>query len=483
MKNLIKYSNLLLIIIILLMSFSCTKWLDLEPENKLVKQEFWQKKEDVAAVMAAMYDQYRENCEKVWVFGEVRADMVEFMSTYSNGNYQLIGKSEILPTNSSIDWGSFYDAINLANTILIFADDVLPLDETFDLKTEKAYEAEALFIRAKCYYDLVRIWKEVPLVLVASSSDTVSFSIPKNSEAEIIKQIESDLLKAKTMAFTDEYASVPEMFKGRANVYSINALLSDIYLWSEQYEKCIAICDEIINSGKFQLQPANDWFLLYYPGNATESIFEIQYNDLYENEESPFNASIMPAVGLVKITLKPKAQELFSLLDIRKGSPDPRCKYQCTSLTPSTYRTTAQRDAHLIFFRYADILLNKAEALAELGNFTESNNYINEILSRATLSPAYFEPDILTFRTVILEQRAKEFALEGKRWFDILRFAKRNHFENKQLIINLILEGADVKQRPVLRSRILDTMSYYLPISQSEVDHNPNLKQNPYYDR
>lgn len=481
MKKIEKYRNYLLIIILLLGTLSCNNWLDLEPENKLVKEEFWKKKEDVAAVMAAMYDQYRENCEKLWVFGEVRADMVEFLSTYSD--YQLIAKSEILPTNASIDWSGFYNAVNLSNTILFYADDVLALDETFDKKTENAYEAEALFIRAKCYYDMVRIWKEVPLVLTASSSDTVSFSIPKNSEAEIIKQIEIDLLKAKTMAFKDEYVTVPEMFKGRANVYSINALLSEVYLWSEQYQKCIATCDEIINSGKFQLQSADEWFNLYYPGNAPESIFEIQYNDAYDNEESPFNTTIMPAVGTVKINLKPMVQELYSVTDIRKGSPDPRCKYQCTSLTPSTYRTTAQRDAHMIYFRYADILLNKAEALAELGNFTESNNYINEILQRASLAPAYFAQDILTFRTVILEQRAKEFALEGKRWFDILRFAKRNHFENKQLIINMILEGADVKQRPVLRSRVLDTMSYFLPIQQGELDHNPSLVQNPFYDR
>ena len=82
-----------------------------------------------------------------------------------------------------------------------------------------------------------------------------------------------------------------------------------------------------------------------------------------------------------------------------------------------------------------------------------------------------------------MEERSKEFAFEGKRWFDVLRFAKRNNFENKNLIIQMILEGADAKQKPILRSRILDTMSYYLPIPESELKANPKLVQNSFYDR
>ena len=481
MKKIIKYINYLIVSILILSPVACNNWLDLEPENDLVKQEFWQKKEDVAAVMAAMYDAYRENSDELWTWGEVRADMVQFTSGF--GDYQSIGRSDILPTNRSINWSGFYNAINLANTILLFSKDVLALDETFEFKIEQAYESEALFIRAKCYFDLVRVWKEVPLILEASSSDTVSFSVPKNTEAEIIRQIETDLLKAKATAFKDEFIETPEMFKGRANVYSMNALLADVYLWSEQYEKCIQICDELINSGKFQLQNEKNWFDLYYPGNAPESIFEIQFNDNLDGEENPFNVNIIPAVGSSKVGLKPAVEDLFTVGDIREGDPDPRSKYQLKSLSPKTKRTTNDRDANMIYYRYADILLMKAEALAELGNFAESNNLINQIVERATLTPLNIQPDLEQFRSIILEQRAKEFALEGKRWFDVLRFAKKNHFENKDLIVRMILEGADVKLRPVLRSRVLDTMSYYLPISQSELDHNPMLVQNPYYDR
>ena len=468
--------------ILMISFFSCNEWLDLEPENQLVQQEFWKKKEDVAAVMAAMYNAYRDCSRDLWIWGELRADMLVFNGP-TVGNFRQIANGEILPTNSAISWTKFYNAINLANTIMVFSEGVVPLDETFDYKTQRGYEAEALFIRSKAYFDLVRIWKEVPLVLQASNADTVSFSIAKSTEAEILSQIEKDLIRAKTIAFKDEFADIPEMYKGRANIHSINALLADVYLWGEQYQKCVETCDEIINSGKFQLQNENDWFYLYFPGNASESIFEIQYNELYENETSPISTSLIPVVGSAQVALSPIAQELFGITDIRKGSPNPLSKYQFQDLKTRLKRTSNQRDANIIYYRYADILLMKADALAELGLFNESNFYINEILQRATLPPMNIEPNIVAFRSIILEERSKEFILEGKRWFDVLRYAKRNNFQNKNYIIQMILAGADVKQRPILRSKILDPMSYYLPIPQNELDYNPKLVQNPFYDR
>lgn len=481
MKKLVKYIKSLIIVVLLTGIVSCNEWLNLEPENELVKQEFWQKKEDVAAVMAAMYDAYRDNVVALWMWGEIRADMSEISGSVAG--YPSVAQSEILSTNSVIHWGDFYNAINLANTIMAYSKDVLKVDDTFDPVVEKSYQAEAIFIRSKCYFDMVRIWKEVPLILNASNSDTVSFSVKKSSEREILNQIEADLIKAKNFAFVDEYASSPDLYKGRANKHSINALLADIYLWSEQYEKCIQACDEIINSGKFQLLGTNDWFTLFYPGNSVESIFEIQFNEAYETERNPLCTSIMGIIGGSKVALKTYAKELFTTTDIRKAYPDARSKFLYKNITTKTKRTSNECDANVIYYRYSDILLMKAEALAELERFSEANAYINEILQRASLSPMNISPLKETFRTIIMEERAKEFAFEGKRWFDVLHFAKKNNFENKNLIIQMILEGADVKKKPILRSRILDTMSYYLPIPEGELRANPLLEQNPFYDR
>jgi hypothetical protein len=124
----------------------------------------------------------------------------------------------------------------------------------------------------------------------------------------------------------------------------------------------------------------------------------------------------------------------------------------------------------------------KAEASIELGDFDEANNLISETMLRAGISFSG-ENDLEQARQALLDERGREFLFEGKRWFDILRVAKRNNFENKQLIIDMILSGADVKQQAILRTRVFDTLSYFLPVPEDELIYNQNLKQNPFYDR
>jgi hypothetical protein len=86
-------------------------------------------------------------------------------------------------------------------------------------------------------------------------------------------------------------------------------------------------------------------------------------------------------------------------------------------------------------------------------------------------------------RDALLDEKGREFLFEGKRWFDLLRAAKRNKFQNKQIIIDMILSGADIKQQAILKTKVYDTLSYYLPIAERELIYNQNLVQNPYYDR
>lgn len=161
----------------------------------------------------------------------------------------------------------------------------------------------------------------------------------------------------------------------------------------------------------------------------------------------------------------------------------PLWKYLGVTLNSSVGRSrSSQRDGHFIYYRYADVVLMKAEALTELDRFAEANQLVSEIADRALMT----HPDIVVkddLRKSILDERAREFIIEGKRWFDLLRAAKRNHFEKKQIIINMILAGADIQQQAVLKTKVYDTLSYYLPIPQQDILYNQNLKQNPFYDR
>jgi hypothetical protein len=122
----------------------------------------------------------------------------------------------------------------------------------------------------------------------------------------------------------------------------------------------------------------------------------------------------------------------------------------------------------------------KAECLAETGNFADANKLLSDVAERA--GTIHLETNTLeSFRTALLAERGREFAAEGKRWFDVLRFAKRNKFEGQSFLANLLLDkAADAQDLAIMRARVLDTMSFYLPISDDEIKLNRNLVQNPF---
>ena len=471
------------VLFVLMASTSCKDWLSIAPEDELIKEKFWTKTEDVDGALAATYSAFREASLQSLIFGELRADLVEFTGSAFE-SYARIAASDISPTNNVIDWSNYYTAINLANTLMYFDDEVFEKDQTFTQEMMDGVEAEALFIRSISYFYLVRLWKDVPLVLEPSISDTSNLYIGKSTEKEILHQIIGDLEYAKDLAYTTQFKGT-DYFYGRANKYSIMALLADIYLWDEQYQKCIEYCDQIINSGLYSLEPTETMFNIYYPGNSVnEGIIEIQFNDDLEGQNNPIYNNMISFSGGNQVSLDSKNVDMIMLRDDlrRFGGKQAPWKYQGKDLLGLNPRIFTERDANWILYRFADILLMKAEASIEMGNFSDANELIAETLLRAGM-PFELTNDVEILRKALLDERGREFLFEGKRWFDLLRAAKRNNFENKYLIINMILAGADIKQQAILKTRVYDTLSYYLPIPEHELIYNQNLEQNPFYDR
>jgi hypothetical protein len=470
------------VLVTIFLVFSCD-YLNLEPESDLVEEEFWQKTEDIEAVLAATYDAYRETGLSSFIWGELRADMATFTGDV-NTDYNSIKAVNIKPNNPKIEWRGYYNTINLANTVLFYAPRIAEIDPTFTAELRNGYEAEAIFLRSLSFFYLTRVWKDVPLVLYPSVSDTVDLFPPKSEEKVVISQIISDLEEARDKAFTTKFLNNPVYFKGRANKYSIMALLADVYLWNEQYQKCIDYCDSLIAKSEYYYLVATlDWFTMFYPANSGESIFEIQYSAML-NQVNPIHYDQIPIKRKPLISLSSNASSIFTdSKDIRKcGKNGPTWKYNGASQDYLTTRQVAEIDAHYIYYRLADIYLMKAEALIELNRNTEANELLRIIAERAA-QPYEMLTSQDDLRKYLLNERGRELAMEGKRWFDLLRYAKRNNFENKDYIIEVLLQGSDIKLRPVLKSRLLDTMSYFLPIPENDIQFNPNLIQNPYYER
>jgi hypothetical protein len=484
MKKLKIKSPAILVILFLMMAFvSCNDWLTVPPENDLIKEKFWQKTDDVNGVLAATYNAMRDASLKSLILGECRADLVTLTGTVF-ADYAKIAASNISPTNSVVSWQPYYAAINLANTLMYYDKEVFKKDKTFTQEMMDGIDAEALYIRSLAYFFLVRLWKDVPLVLEPSISDTTNLYLPKSPENFVIKQIISDLMKAKNMAYTIQFRG-SDYFYGRANKYAIMALLADVYLWCEQYQKCIDYCDSITNTGFYGLEDNNTYFRIYYPGNsAVEAIMEFQYDDALDNQNNPIYDNLITTYGSTSVALNSrKTNELLNKEDARnfggKGAP---WKYNGKDALGLVPRTSTERDANWIIYRYADILLMKAEASIELNRFEVANALIRETLLRAGM-PYEETFDKKVLRDALLDEKGREFLLEGKRWFDLLRAAKRNSFQNKQIIIDMILSGADIKQQAILKTKVYDTLSYYLPIAEHELIYNQNLSQNPYYDK
>ena len=279
---------------------SCNKWLELKPQDGIIKEEFWKTKEQVQSAVTGIYASLlgnpygttttdRDLAEYLWLWGEARADMAAPSTLATNEDLELVNVS-ILPTNKITNWTAVYRTINYCNTVIQLAPGVLTTDPTYSQAGLDAAISEALTIRALMYFYLVRTFKDVPMKLTATLSDQDITSLPKSGSDTVLNQIVADLKKAYPSAVTT-YGNVASD-KGRVTKYTINAILADVYLWMNRYTDCMAECDKIINSNQFGLvsgQNASSWFsALYVNGNSPESIFEFQY-DVTKNQSLLLN--------------------------------------------------------------------------------------------------------------------------------------------------------------------------------------------------
>lgn len=497
---------------------SCNDWLYLEPEDGIITEEYWQSESNLFNGLMGCYASMLGGGggtysvpQLMFLWGEMRAD---FLAPYIDtpSDYYLMARGDIEPDNSLCNWGSFYATINYCNTVLARADGILDLDASFTEAEAKQYKAEALAIRALMYFYLTRMYQDVPLILEPSESDLQEYTIPKSDHEIVWAQIEADLLQALDYDIAYTYNTTPQEDKGRITAYTVYAILADFYLWTEQYEKSEEYCDFIINSGKFWLINGDmEWFeKLYDAENSNESIFELQF------DEDIANPMYHMCINKRNYRAQPDIMENFwptdDLLphadsaDIRsdRGSYVSGFNYMLWKfLGKSRYATrsnTAQEtDFNWIVYRYADILLMKAEAIAaqiELGDEDKAAEVlaiIHKIRHRANASEMTDEGEPVTkngLLNFILNERAREFAFEGKRWFDVLRHAKRkdaqgNAYSNLS-ILELMYESFVASDKlSAIKSKVnyQDGYFLYLPIPESDVlNSNGVLEQNPFYE-
>lgn len=481
-------AKFILIILILTATLSCNKFTDILPPNGLVKEQFWKTKEDVEKVLLGAYATFAQLDGQLFKYGEMRADMVAYLSNIS-GDDRKIMEGNIYSDNSLCNWFSFYQVIDYCNEVIKNAPGVRGNDHTFTEFQLNEYMAEAYFLRSLSYFYLVRVFKDVPFVQEASGTDNVEFYLPKTDGDTILNHVYTDLELYRNYAALGGSG----VTSGKVSRGAIDALLADIALWQFRYEDCIKHVEDIMNSEKYFLMPTDDWFKIFYPGNSLESIFEFQYitnsedNKTY-NLTNPISFQYGPSSEAIK-SFQKEADPLEKVRgegkSIRLNSKDDYSIWKYVGVRPdgtSARSGSIQNSCSWIVYRYADVILMKAEALSQLGRYTEAMELLMKIHSRAGFLDAI---DIASspeaYEESILEERKLELAFEGKRWFDLMRMGRRNNFSNKAKLVNIIVQNIPSAQKRILATKLTNPLGWYLPIAKEELERNLNLVQNPYY--
>jgi len=506
--NTIKYTFLGIMLILT----GCTKFLDVDVPDNLVKDKFWQNREQVYSSLIGLYTSLNSCVRNFQVWGDIRSSLYApgLSNNFTNSYAQFLGH-DIYTTNGLLPWENQYKAIGWVNAFIKNAPAALQNDATFKEAELKNMIGEAYAIRALVYFYLVRSFKEVPILKEPYESDSQTFNTAPSSENEVLDFIEEDLVLALKDA-PEAFSDTRERY-GRVTKNAVRAIMADVKLWRNDYAACIDICKTLDASYANTLVRPQDWYTIFYPGNSPESIFELQYS--LQGPSSPLYNWFAAGDGITAIYLGNQANIKINAGDVLYPSTMPdlhfsadtiRLKNYSSFTTAPTfdngytsssyevykflgqapyqraYRRQNDRTANYIFYRYREILFMKAEAYGMLGQYDEAEKVINIIREHCDL-PALAPGEGgegVEFFTRLLMEREFELGFEGKEWFAAVRVSRRPGY-NDILIEKAAVNNSMRLAYQVVRARLLNTESWFLPYPRTEVENNPLLQQKDYY--
>ena len=495
-----KIKTILAIFTLFIAVTSCDDYLDLRPQDGIIREEFWKTKEDIQAAVIGMYSSLLNSppgvsdlpmSQYLFMHGELRGDMIAAGPNATEDQRDIMN-SNIMASNDLTNWAIFYRTINYCNTIIDLAPGVKEKDPTLTQTQLNNFLSEALAIRAYLYFTLARTFKDVPLKLTATLTDKDDFQLPVSSQKDVFAQVIKDLKLAEGYAVLDYGDNASN--KGRITVYAINAMLTDVYLWNDNFQEAFDASEKITKSGKFDLLPVlhNTWFnTVYAKGNSVESIFEFQYtatnlgpfyNIFFQRPQFLASATVLEDVYGVDFTNPANKDIRGDRTSLVAGTNE---IYKYTGENNETRKELQGADTHWFVYRYADVLLMQAEALAELNRGSDALAIIEGVrLKREAIDLTAQLIDTENKKEVIdyiLAERSRELAFEGKRWFDMLRNARRNNYERLDILTDAALLSAPPEQQQSIVAKLKDPNSHYLPINTYELYTNKKLVQNPFY--
>jgi len=473
--------RIILYILLPLVLLSCDSALEEKPVDRLAEETYYRNESDALSAIYSIYEPLRtyNNYGTVYLLEqEANADYAHGRGTYSSiSEYAGLDATNISRVENV--WIACYQAILRANIVL----ENIPA-ATMDEAKKGQLLAEAHFLRALTYYNLVRNWGGVPLRTATTDPSDMS----RASVDEVYQLILDDLAIAE--------AGLPDKAEqfGRPSTWAAKTLQADVYLTREEWALAATKAKEVIDANKFSLVPVTtvaDFENLFGPevNGSSEEIFYLKYSrsadqgfqyltyihaetsiysatgfrTVYGLKTSPLiatwsDADLRKELNLYSQYVKRNSTEVV-VLPVNEPYQFRKFK-DLSGVSPST------NGNDLPVLRYADVLLIYAEASAQANNGPTAEAYeaVNQVRRRAYGLPINTPDadvdlsglDAASFRDAVLTERAYEFMIEGKRWLDL----KRLGFDRLKALV-LAGTGKTVKETHLL-----------WPIPKAEIDNN-----------
>lgn len=487
---------------------ACNKQLDLEPLSDATLETYYKTQNDFIEGVNAVYFNLRSYPDRLINLSETRSDNLYAVSVLGTQPYDPIRAfrpNAVSNQYVSLAWSDNFNGVFKANNYLEQLEKNGTVVTSVPLRTR--LQAEARFLRAFYYFDLVRYFGKVPLVTRTVTSQEAN-AIPRSPVADVYAQIIQDLQFGITN-LPPTYTTTADV--GRATKYAAESLLALVYmtrsaptygidgsgLGLNEWTQALTLLNDVISSNLFVFNTNYASVFSYANQNPSlnkEAIFDVMYNSLSQPAlGASFVSLTVPDAYFTTVLTKPAQlggagrptsfdlYNTYESIDVRPafnfiiyytqlGIPGNRPylkKYLDATKVPVL---SYDWGINFIALRYTDILLLKAECIlkgATGGTQTEVDAIVNQVRRRAGLGTT----SNVTLPQLYAERR-RELVGEGSRWFDMQRAGGI-----VQVMNAWIAKDDDLKQiNPFEANFIL------YPIPQSQLDVQPGLySQNPGY--
>ncbi|WP_231390051.1 RagB/SusD family nutrient uptake outer membrane protein [Sphingobacterium pedocola] len=488
-----------------LLCTGCNDMLDIDSTRVVSEENMWEKIEDNRAKLMGVYAMTKSalvDRNAFWLYGEVRSGEYAIPSRM---DLRAISANELNANDPTLDalrsWRRWYTVVNEANIFLERAHEVLEKDERYTQNNLNVDLAQARFLRAFAYFNMTRIWGDVPLI---TSSSEGSFTSKKREEKEkLMAWIELELQQAADHLPVRYSVNEPEQLGNYYNEATSRwdgtlatkiaayAIMAHLAAWQENYPNVasytayvmdnytraninfVATSSLVSPSGFFFDKHSSQMFAFPSIWGHVEANFTGQVEEL--TLAAPIVNKSIPDMYYTKETIsavfnEPK-DERFSIDTL--GNPVTEnyfsnfngrypilSKIKCIQggNTDPSFRIFSSA---LVFSRLEDMVLLRAEALAVLGDRGGAVEMLDRIRENRGLE-VYTEAENGDLVDAIFKERRRELMAEGHRWYDLVRYHKIKN--NDPDFVRLIREGG-----------------IYWPIAESLLRQNVLLEQNDYW--